>query len=82
MAIDRAKFLKMCQKCAVLPEQFGIKRDVPDDLKIIYNDMEFYPQAYELYFGNKGNAIHTAILHDLNANSIIRIPLSAIYLTK
>ena len=70
MAIDRAEFLQMCQKVSMLKSGIcGVKENVPDDLKVIHNDIAYYPVAYELSFNN-GETQHTAMLHDLNANSI------------
>ena len=47
----------------------GIKENVTDELMVVYNGIKYYPTAYELSFDDKGNARHTAILHDLYANS-------------
>ena len=49
----------------------GIKENAPDDLKVIHNGIVYYPVAYELSF-DKGQPKHTAILHDLQANSITK----------
>ena len=68
--MDRKKFLQICQKVSILKDGVsGIKINVPDDLKVIYNDIIYYPVAYELSF-EEGNAIHKAILHDLKTNCI------------
>ena len=70
MAIERNEFLKMCQKVSVLKNGIcGIKENVPNELKVIHNGIEYYPISYELSFDN-GQPTHTAILHDLKANSI------------
>ena len=76
--MDRTEFLKMCQKCSVLKSEVcGIKENVPDDLKVIYNGIIYYPIAYELSFKN-GETQHTAILHDLKANSVTYAELSKV----
>ena len=68
--MDRTEFLKMCQKVSMLKSGIlGIKENVPDELKVIHNGIVYYPVAYELSFDDKGNVRHTAILHDLQANS-------------
>ena len=68
--MQRDIFLQMCQKCSILPSGIcGIKENVPDDLKVVHNGVVYYPVAYELSF-DKGQPKHTAILHDLKANSI------------
>ena len=78
MAIDRAEFLQMCQKCSILPSGIcGIKENVLDELKVVHNGIVYYPVAYELSF-DKGQPIHTAILHNLNANSITQANLEKV----
>lgn len=69
--MDRKLYLELCQKVSVLKNGIcGIKENVPDELKVIYNGIAYYPVSYELSFDDKGNVRHTAILHDLNANAI------------
>lgn len=76
--IDRREYLEMCQKVSVLPSGvFGIKQNVPDDLKVIHNGIEYYPISYKLSFDN-GRPTHTAVLHDLKANSIIDADLETV----
>lgn len=55
----------------------GVKENVPDELKVVHNGIVYYPVAYELSF-KKGQTIHTAILHDLNANSITHAKLERV----
>ena len=77
--MDRTEFLQMCQKCSVLTSGIcGIKENVPDDLKVIHNGIIYYPQAYKLSFDNKGGVLHTAILHDLSANSVTHANLERV----
>ena len=79
MAIERNEFLQMCQKVSVLKNGVcGIKENVPDELKVIYNGIAYYPVSYELSFDDKGNVRHTAILHDLKANSIMNVNLERV----
>ena len=69
--MERTNFLQICQKVSVLKSGiFGIKENVPDDLKVIYNGIVYYPVAYVLTFDEKGNLQHDVILHDLRANAI------------
>ena len=76
--IERKTYLEMCQKVAVLPGGvLGIKQNVPDDLKVVHNGIAYYPISYKLSFDN-GRPTHTAILHDLRANSIMNADLEAI----
>ena len=68
--MDRKLYVELCQKVSVLKNGIcGIKENVPDELKVIYNGIAYYPVSYELSFDN-GKPTHTAILHDLKANSI------------
>ena len=61
----------MCQKVSVLKNGIcGIKENVPDELKVMHNGIEYYPISYELSFDN-GKPTHTAILKDLKANSLV-----------
>ena len=77
--VDRTVFLQMCQKVSVLKNGIcGIKENVPNELKVIHNGIEYYPVAYELSFDDKGNVRHTAILHDLKANSIMNVDLGKV----
>ena len=73
--MDRKLYLELSQKVSVLKNGIcGIKENVPDKLKVIYNGISYYPVSYELSFDN-GKPTHTAILHDLNANSIMNADL-------
>lgn len=76
--MERAEYLQMCQKCSVLKsEHCGTKENVPDDLKVIYDGIIYYPVAYELSFEN-GETQHTAVLHDLKSNSVTHAELSKV----
>ena len=69
----------MCQKVSVLKNGIcGIKENVPDELMVVYNGIKYYPVAYELSFDSSGKSIHTAILKDLKANSVIYVMLKDI----
>ena len=54
-----------------------IKENVPDELKVVHNGIVYYPVAYELSF-DKGETVHTVILHDLRANAIIKVKLERV----
>ena len=78
MAIDRKLYLELCQKVSMLKSGIcTIKENVPDDLKVIYNGIAYYPVAYQLSF-DKGQTKHSALLHDLNANSITQANLERV----
>ena len=69
--MQRTEYLELCQKVSVLKNGLcGIKENVPNELMVVYNGIKYYPVAYELSFNDKGNVIHKAIVHDLNANAI------------
>ena len=76
--MDRKLYLELCQKVSVLKSGvFGIKENVPDDLKVICKGIIYYPVSYELSF-DEGRPKHTAILHDLQANSITKCDLERV----
>jgi hypothetical protein len=76
--MDRTEFLQICQKVSILKSTVcGIKQNVPDELKVIHDEIFYYPVAYELSFEN-GKPTHTAILHDLRANAIIKVKLERV----
>jgi hypothetical protein len=58
--VERKRYLELCQKCAA-----GC------DIRVKYKDTEYYPYRYELGFDGSGKPIHTAILKDLKANSVV-----------
>lgn len=73
--MDRVKFLDMCKRVAVLPDGIGGVKNTPPELHLKYNGMDFYPVGYKLSFAKDGKPTHTAILHDLKANSILECDL-------
>ena len=76
--MDRTQFLHMCQKVSMLETGIcNVKQNVSDDLKVIYNGILYYPYAYKLSF-DKGQTVHTAILHDLKANAIMECNLERV----
>lgn len=79
MPINRSDFLRMCQRISVLTEKYGIKQDVPDELKVTVRGCVYYPVSYELAFDSHGNAVHYGILHDLNMHSTTKTYLQAIF---
>lgn len=65
--MERKRYLELCQKYAV-----GC------DTRVKYKNTEYRPYRYELGFDSNGNSIHTAILKDLKANSVIYVMLKDI----
>ena len=76
--MNRKLYIELCQKVSVLKNGIcGIKENVPNELKVIYNGIAYYPVSYELSFDN-GKPTHTTILHDLKSNSITRADLGKV----
>ena len=73
--MDRAKFLEMCKKVAVLPDGVGGMKTTPPELHVKCNGMTFYPIGYKLTFTKDGKPSHTAILHDLKTHSTLECDL-------
>ena len=76
--MDRKEFLEMCQRVAVLPSGSGGIKNTPPSLWVKCQEIAFYPVGYKLTYTNEGKPSHTAILHDLKANSIIECDLSKV----
>lgn len=76
--MDRKEFLEMCRSVAVLPSHPGGIKNTPPSLWVKCQEIAFYPVGYKLTYTNEGNPSHTAILHDLKANSIIECDLSKV----
>ena len=49
----------------------GIKQNVPDNLKVVYDGIAYYPVSLDISFDKDGNVINTAIMHSLYANGVI-----------
>ena len=76
--IDRKEFLQICQRVSVLPETtMHIKTEIPPELTVLYEGIQFYPIGYEISF-KSGNPQHTAILHDMKAHSIVKVDLEKV----
>lgn len=76
--MQRTEYLELCQKISVLPDRIcGIKDKVPVELLVVYKGITYYPEKYTLSF-DKGQPIHTAILHDLYANAITEANLERV----
>ena len=77
--IDRKEYLDWCRDCSVLPKGIhGIRQRVPDNRKVVWDGSPYYPQGYLLEFDEHGSVIHTAILHDLKANSVVQCRLDRV----
>ena len=58
--MERKRYLELCQKYAV-----------GGDIRVKYKDTLYHPYRYELGFDGSGKSIHTAILKDIKANSVV-----------
>lgn len=76
--MDRTVYLKKCQKLSVLKEERHTKKGVPIEEQICVNGFMYYPEAYRMSFDNEGEPVHTAILHSVDADVIIGVPLDKI----
>ena len=70
--MNRAEYLLMCQKASM----FDGKK-VPEALRVKYDGVEYMPKGYEMTFKN-GNPLHTAVLKDIKANSVVYAALDRI----
>lgn len=68
--MDRRQYLLMCRECAILEKkERGTLLDCPDELKVVWRGMEFYPLSLTIEFDKKGNAVNYCRMHDLMADS-------------
>ena len=76
--MDRKEFLQICQRVSVLPETtMHIKTAIPPELTVLYEGIQFYPVGYEMTF-KQGISQHTAILHDMKSNNIVKVKLERV----
>ena len=62
----------------MLPETaMHIKTEIPPELTVLYEGIQFYPIGYEMSFKH-GISQHTAILHDMKAHSIVKVDLEKV----
>lgn len=78
--MDRTQYLNLCKECAMMCDEglYKVKINVPERLHVAYKGVKYYPAGYELSFNRDGSVRHVAILHDLKANSIWRVPLQEV----
>lgn len=73
--MERNDFLKMCQRVSMLPDGvMHTKKNVPKALLVEYENHQYYPEYLEIKFDN-GKVRNIAILHELNTNCRIDVPL-------
>ena len=76
--MDRKEFLQICQRVSVLPETtMHVKTAIPPELTVLYEGIQFYPVGYEMTY-KQGISQHTAILHDMKVNNIVKVKLERV----
>lgn len=76
--MDRKEFLQICQKASVLLETtMHVKTSIPPELTVLYEGIQFYPIGYKMTF-KQGIPQHTAILHDMKANNVVKVKLERV----
>lgn len=81
--MDRTEYLNLCKRVSILlPTIPTLLSSLPTDCIMEYDGIVYYPQGYQLSFDEEGNVIHTAILHDLKAKSVMYCPLDKVELKK
>jgi hypothetical protein len=76
--MERNDFLKMCQKVSMLPDGvMHTKKNVPKELRVIYDGIEYYPEYLEIKF-KEGVTQNIAVIHELQANCRMCVPLDLV----
>ena len=73
--MDRTEYLNLCKRVSVSYP------NIPTECIVECDGISYYPQGYQLSFA-KGNTVHTAILHDLKAKSVMCCPLDRVKFKK
>ena len=75
--MERNTYLQKILQCAKLKETGlpGMKKFVPEQLRVVYKGIDYYPYGYAMYANSDGSWRHTAVLHDIKANAIVSVPL-------
>lgn len=53
------------------------KTAIPPELTVMCDGIQFYPIGYEITF-KQGISQHTAILHDMKSNNIVKVKLERV----
>ena len=48
----------------------SLKNNVPENLRVVYGGIEYYPVSYTLAFDGSGATRHIATIHDMTANCV------------
>ena len=78
--MERNTYLQKILQCAMLKETGlpGMKKFVPEQLRVTYKGIDYYPFGYSMYANPDGTWRHTAVLHDIKANAVVSAPLSEV----
>ena len=78
--MERNTYLQKILQCAMLKETGlpGMKKFVPEQLRVVYKGIEYYPFGYSMYGNYDGTWRHTAVLHDIKANAVVSAPLNEV----
>lgn len=74
--MERTAFLKLCQIAAVN------QGDLHSFEAVKFNEIVYRPVGYQLEFDRQGKPVHTAILKDLKANSLLYCRLEDVKIFK
>lgn len=79
--MERNDLLILAQKTARLPRKEFDWRDVPEEMRVLYQGGEYYAVGYQIRFKPNGEPIHSAILQDCKARqSLVYAPLKEVTL--
>lgn len=77
--MERKDFLIKCRDVSLLKSDIqGMKKRVPDDLKVYFEEMAYYPLGVKLTFDRFGEPVNTAVLHSLKTDSVSFAPLEKV----
>lgn len=78
--MERNTYLQKILQCARLEETGlpGVKKNVPEQLRVMYKGIDYYPFGYSMYANPDGTWRHTAVLHDITANAVVSAPLNEV----
>lgn len=78
--MERNTYLQKILQCAKLEETGlpGMKKNVPEQLLVVYKGIDYYPFGYSMYANPDGTWRHAAVLHDITANAVVSAPLNEV----
>ena len=77
--MERKRFLMLCQRVSIYSDRsVGVGCEEINACLVECDAIKYIPKAYILSYDKKGNAVHTAVLQDLKANSVTYAPLDSV----